>query len=343
MAGSLRHPTAGEVAQAVEGCLHGDAARSLQAIRPLEDAGPEDLAFLGNPRDGEQARSSRAGVVLCGLATDLGGRERIEVSDPRLALVAAIPLFHPAVGAVPGTHPSAVVGSVCQVPEDVSLAAHVVLGDGCKLGRRVRLHAGVVLGDEVEVGDDCVLYPKVVVYPGCKLGRRVVVHAGSVLGSDGFGYATVDGTHHKIPHVGTLVVEDDVEIGAGVTIDRATLGSTIIRAGAKIDNLVMVAHNVVVGSGSLLVAQSGVAGSTRLGRGVVLAGQSGAAGHLVLGDGSQVAAKSAVLRDLPAGSKVAGIPAIPMATWRRAQAGFARLPELLRRLRQLERDDTEKE
>jgi len=335
-----RH-TAAEVAQAVDGRLHGDAGRSLRGIRPLDAAGPEDLSFLGNPRYGLQARTSQAGVVLCALDTDLGEHDRIEVEDPHLALVAAIHLFHPAVPVASGTHPSAVVGAGCQVPEDASLGPHVVLGDGCKLGRRVRLHAGVVLGDEVEVGDECVLHPTVVVYPGCKLGRRVVVHAGSVVGSDGFGYATVDGIHHKIPHVGTVVVEDDVEIGAGVTIDRATFGSTLIGAGAKIDNLVMVAHNVVVGPGSLLVAQSGVAGSTRLGRGVVLAGQSGAAGHLDLGAGSQVAAKSAVLQDLPAGSKVAGIPAIPMATWRRAQAGFARLPELLRRLRRLERDDTE--
>ena len=333
--------TAEEVARAVDGRLHGDAHRSLRGIRSLDDAGPQDLSFLGNPRYGPQARTSRAGVVLCGRNSDLGERDRIEVQHPHLALAAAIRLFHPAVPAAPGAHPSAVVGADCQVARDACLGAQVVLGDRCKLGRRVLLHAGVVLGDDVEVGNDSVLHPTVVVYPGCKLGRRVVVHAGSVIGSDGFGYATVDGTHHKIPHVGTVVVEDDVEIGAGVTIDRATLGSTVVCEGAKIDNLVMVAHNVVVGPGSLLVAQSGVAGSTRLGRGVVLAGQSGAAGHLVLGDGSQVAAKSAVLQDLPDGSKVAGIPAIPMGTWRRAQAAFARLPELLRRLRRMERDDTD--
>jgi len=333
--------SAQEVAQAVGGSLHGDAQRALRGIRPLDQAGPQDLSFLGNPRYGPQARASKAGVVLCAPECELGGRDRIEVQHPHLALAAAIRLFHPEVAATPGAHPSAVVGEGCRVAEDVSLGAHVVLGRGCKLGRRVRLYPGTVLGDEVEVGDDSVLHPTVVVYPGCQLGRRVVVHAGSVIGSDGFGYATVDGTHHKIPHVGTVVVEDDVEIGAGVTIDRATLGRTVIAAGAKIDNLVMVAHNVEVGPGSLLVAQSGVAGSTRLGRGVVLAGQSGAAGHLVLGDGSQVAAKSAVLQDLADGAKVAGIPAIPMGTWRRAQAAFARLPELLRRVRRMERDDTE--
>ncbi len=333
---SAGSPTAAEVAEAVGGRLEGDGSRRLRGVRSLEDAGEADLAFLGNPRYAEQAAASRAGVVLCATGASLEGRDRIEVEHPYLALAQAIGLFHPPLAAQPGTHPSAVVAEGVDLGDGVVIEAHAVVGKGCRLGARVRLHPGVVLGENVEVGEDSVLHPTVVIYPGCRLGARVVVHAGSVIGSDGFGYATHDGKHHKIPHVGTVVVEDDVEIGAGVTIDRATLGVTCIGEGAKIDNQVMVAHNVVVGPGSLLVAQSGIAGSTRLGRGVVLAGQSGAAGHLVLGDGSQVAAKSAVLQDLAPGSKVAGIPAIPIAKWRRAQAVFARLPEMVRRLRQKE-------
>lgn len=325
--------TAGEVAEAVGGRLVGEPRRVLRGVRSLEEAGPDDLSFLGNPRYLEQAAESRAGVILCAPGGPVEGKDRIEVEHPHLALARAIRLFHPASRAEAGVHPAAVVAGDAVLGADVVIGAHAVVGPGCRLGDRVHLHPGVILGPDVELGEECVLHPTVVVYAGCRLGARVIVHAGAVIGSDGFGYATVEGKHHKIPHVGTVDVEDDVEIGAGVTIDRATLGVTRVGAGAKIDNQVMVAHNVVIGAGSLLVAQSGVAGSTRLGRGVVLAGQSGAAGHLELGDGAQVAAKSAVLQDLPPGAKVAGIPAIPLATWRRAQAAFARLPELMRRLR----------
>jgi UDP-3-O-[3-hydroxymyristoyl] glucosamine N-acyltransferase len=327
--------TAGQLARAVKGRLRGDPERVLTGIRSLEEAGEADLSFLANPRYLGQARHSRAGVIVCAGGA-LEGRDRIEVDHPHLALAAAIGLLHPAAAPPTGIDPRAAVGRDCRLGEGVSLGAHAVVGDRCRLGDRVVLHPGVVLGADVTLGDDCVLHPTVVVYPGCSLGSRVVVHAGTVIGSDGFGYATLEGTHHKIPHVGTVVVEDDVEIGAGATVDRATLGRTLIGAGTKIDNLVMVAHNVEIGPGSLLVAQSGVAGSTRLGRGVVLAGQSGAAGHLRLGDGSQVAAKSAVLQDLADGATVAGTPAIPLRAWRRAQAAFARLPEMLRRLRRLE-------
>ena len=187
------------------------------------------------------------------------------------------------------------------------------------------------------VGVGSVIHAGVVVYRGCRIGERVVVHSGAVIGSDGFGYATHGGRHHKVPQVGSVVIEDDVEIGAGTTIDRGTLGDTIIGAGTKIDNQVMVAHNVVVGPGSILVAQSGIAGSTRLGAHVVIAGQSGIAGHLEVGAGARVAAKSAVFQDLPAGATVAGTPALPLPLWRRAQAALARLPETVRRIRRLER------
>jgi len=328
--------TAGQVAQAVGGRLHGDAERPLDGVRPLEEAGERDLAFLSNPRYRDRARVSGAGAVLCTPEDKLEGRDRIEVEDPYYALALALRLFHPAPPPPAGVDSRAAVGRDCQLGENLSVGPFAVIGDRCRLGDGVVVGAGAVLGEEVSIGDGSVLHPRVVVYAGCRLGGRVVVHAGTVIGSDGFGYATHDGVHHKVPQVGDVVVEDDVEIGAGVTIDRATLGSTVIGAGTKIDNQVMVAHNVRVGPRSILVAQSGIAGSARLGSGVVLAGQSGVAGHLEVGDGARVAAKSAVLQDLPAGSTVAGIPAVAISKWRRAQAAFGRLPELLRRLRRLE-------
>lgn len=329
--------TAAEVARAVGGRLHGDPARRLQAVRTLDEAGAEDLSFLAQPGYRARARDSRAGVILCSPDAALEGRDRIEVEDPYYALALALRLLHPERRPAPGVDPRAVVGRDVRLGRDVAVGPLTVVGDGCRLGDGVVLGAGVVLGEGVTVGDGTLLHPRVVVYAGCRIGCRVVVHAGTVIGSDGFGYATHGGVHHKVPQIGDVRIEDDVEIGAGTTIDRGALGSTVIGAGSKIDNLVMIAHNVVVGPGSILVAQSGVAGSARLGRGVVLAGQSGVAGHLVVGDGARVAAKSAVLQDLPAGITVAGIPAIPIAAWRRAQAAWGRLPEMLRRLRRLER------
>ncbi|MGD8376824.1 MAG: UDP-3-O-(3-hydroxymyristoyl)glucosamine N-acyltransferase [Acidobacteriota bacterium] len=329
--------TAAAVARAVGGRVLGDGGRVLKAVRPLAEAGPDDLSFLANPRYREQARRSGAGFVLCGADAGLGDRPRIEVKDPYYALSVALGLFHPARRPLPGVHPTAVVAPGCDLGEEVSIGPLAVVGERCRLGDGVVLHAGVILGEDVVVGAGTAMHPGVVVYRGSRVGRRVTLHAGVVVGADGFGYAFHGGRHHKIPQVGAVRIEDDVEVGAGSTIDRGALGDTVIGAGTKIDNQVMVAHNVVIGPGSILVAQSGIAGSTRLGSGVVLAGQSGLAGHLDLGDGVRVAAKSAVFQDVPAGETVAGTPAIGMSAWRRAQAAFARLPEVLRRIRRLER------
>jgi UDP-3-O-[3-hydroxymyristoyl] glucosamine N-acyltransferase len=329
--------TAATVAGAVGGRLYGRADRPLEGVRPLSEAGDRHLSFLANPRYRDQARRSGAGTVLCAVGEQLGGRDRIEVPDPYYALALALGLFHPPSRPPAGIDPRAVVGGGCEIGERVHIGPCAVVGDRCRLGDDVAVGAGAVLGQGVALGAGCVLHPGVVIYPGCRLGRRVVLHAGVVIGSDGFGYATRHGVHHKIPQVGGVVIEDDVEIGAGTTVDRGALGDTVIGAGSKIDNQVMIAHNVVVGAGSILVAQSGVAGSTRLGPGVILAGQAGVAGHLQIGGGARIAAASAVLQDLPGGTTVAGVPAIPIAAWRRAQAAFARLPEVLRRLRRLER------
>jgi UDP-3-O-[3-hydroxymyristoyl] glucosamine N-acyltransferase len=258
------------------------------------------------------------------------------VADPYLALAQALEIFHPPSRPAPGVHPGAHVPSSCRLGADVCLQAGVVLGEDCVVGDRVLLMAGVVLGDRAAVGEDSILHPHVTVYAECVIGRRAIVHAGTVIGSDGFGFAREGDRHHKIPQVGNVVIEDDVEIGANVAIDRATFGSTRIGRGTKIDNLVQIGHNVRIGENTILVSQSGISGSTHLGRNVIFAGQSGAAGHLTIGDGVRVGAKSAVFHDLPRGSFVIGIPAIEAARWRRAAALFARLPDLRRRIAKLE-------
>ena len=329
--------TLGEIASRVGGTVRGDAGRRVAGIKPLDQAGPDDLSFLANPRYARAAAGSRAAALIAGRRSALPGRNLIVVDNPYAALAGAMRLFFPAEPTAAGVSPQAAIGEGTALGQGVAIGPFAVVGRRCVLGDRAVLHAGVVLGDEVRVGEGAVLHPGVVIYARSVIGARVVVHAGSVVGSDGFGYAEDAGARAKIPQVGNVVIEDDVEIGACVTIDRATFGSTVVGRGAKIDNLVQVAHNVVVGEGSVLVAQSGIAGSTRLGQGVILAGQSGAAGHLTLGDRSVVGAKSAVLQDLPPGAFVVGHPAIDHRQWKRGQAALRRLPDLLRRVARLER------
>ena len=328
--------TLGEIAVKVAGAVAGDPACVITGLKPLDQAGPGDLSFVAHPRYRRAAESSGAGAFLVRAGETFPGRNLIRVENPYTALAAAMTLFHPPAPPEPGVSPQAVVGEGARLGKGVSIAPLVVVGRRTIVGDRVALHPGVILGDDVVVGPDSVLHPSVVVYAGCRIGGRVVIHAGAVIGSDGFGFAEAEGGRAKIPQVGIVRIEDDVEIGAGTAIDRATFGETVVGRGTRIDNLVQVGHNVTLGEGSVLVAQSGVAGSTRLGRSVILAGQSGVAGHLTLGDGTIVGAKSAVLQDTQPGAFVLGHPAIDHREWKKIQIAARRLPDLLQRVRRLE-------
>ncbi|HEV8699755.1 MAG TPA: UDP-3-O-(3-hydroxymyristoyl)glucosamine N-acyltransferase [Candidatus Polarisedimenticolia bacterium] len=327
--------TLGEIASRIGGQVRGDAARPVSGIKPLDQAGPDDLSFVAHARYRRAAAASRAAGLIAGDEQVAPGRNLILVEKPYAALAVAMGLFHAPERPAPGISPQALLGEGTTLGRDVSIGPYVVAGRNCRIGDRAALMPGVVLGDGVQIGEDSVLHPGVVVYGGSILGARVVVHASSVLGSDGFGYAEESSGRVKIPQVGNVVVGDDVEIGASVTIDRATFGSTVVGRGTKIDNLVQIAHNVTIGEESILVAQSGIAGSTRLGRAVILAGQAGVAGHLEIGDRSVVGAKSAALQDLPAGSFVVGHPAVDHREWKRSQAALRRLPELVRAVARL--------
>ena len=327
--------TLGEIARKLGGRLVGPD-RPVTGVRPLESAGPEDLSFLANPRYRSRLGSCRAAGVLVERGVEAPHLSLVVVDHPYVALARTLALFDRRPRPVPGVDPKSALAPDCEMGRDVSVGPFVSAGPGCRIGDRAALMAGVTLGAGVTVGEDAVLHPSVTVYDGCVIGPRVVIHAGSVVGSDGFGYAEEGGIHVKIPQLGNVVVEEDVEIGANVTVDRATFGTTRIRKGTKIDNLVQVGHNCDVGENSILVAQVGLSGSVRVGRGVIFAGQSGSVGHITIGDGSRVGAKSAVTHDLPPGSFVVGHPAVDAKVWRRAAAAFARLPEILRRLRRLE-------
>jgi len=325
-----------ELARRLGGSVVGEGGVEIRAVRSLDLAGPSDLSFYHNRRYLEAARTSRAAALLVADPAPFPGRTLLVCRDPYAALGDVVRLFHPEVRAVAGVHPTAAVAASATVGAGASVGACAVLGERASVGERATIGPGCVLGEDAAVGADTVLHANVVIEHGCRIGARCIVHAGVVVGSDGFGFATVAGEHRKVPQVGIVVVEDDVELGANVCVDRAALGETRIGRGTKVDNLVQIGHNVQIGEHSLIVAQSGISGSTRLGRHVVLAGQSGAAGHLTLADGTMVAAQSAVMHDTAPGAVVSGSPARPLREHQRALAGLYRLDELRRRVRELE-------
>ncbi len=315
----------------------GDGERMVEGIRPLDRAQAEHLSFLHNPKYIAQAAESRAGAILVQSADELPGRDLLVCAQPYLAVARALEIFHPRRPVEPGVHPSAVVADDLQLGDGASIGPLVAVGRGVTIGAGTVIAAGCVVGDGVRIGSEVLLHPRVVVEDSCVIGDRCILQSGVVVGSDGYGFATVDGVHHKVPQVGIVVLEDDVEIQANTTIDRATMGETRIGRGTKVDNLVQLAHNVEVGEHCLLVAQSGISGSTKVGRYSVFAGQTGAAGHLELGERTVLAARAAAMKSFPeAGNVLAGFPARPQKEWMKSQAALQRLDGLRKKIRQLE-------
>lgn len=326
-----------EIAQFVNGELIGDPDLVVRGFAPLASAGPFDLSFLDNEKYVEEFRRTKAGAVVTGLSVEPRGKRVIRVQDPYLAFARLLRAYTPAQPCpFEGVSPQAFVHPDAALAEGVRLAPGVYVGPGARVGRGTELWPGVSVGPGATIGEDCRFYPNVVVYHDCAIGDRVIVHGGSVIGADGFGFAPDGDRYEKIPQIGTVVIEDDVEIGANTTIDRATLGMTRIGRGTKIDNLVMVAHNCEIGEDSILVAQVGVSGSTALGKHVVLAGQVGVCGHLRIGDFARIGAQSGVTKSLPGGQEFLGAPAIPVAQFKRLQAHLRKLPELREKVKELE-------
>ncbi len=336
--------TLAELAELMQGRLEGPGDLEVSGIQSLDAAEEGQVSFAVNLKFADSVRNSRASAfILPEIWPDDFSRPSIRVKDPYLGYALATRAFNLKPFEAAGVDPDAVIGRNCTIATDVTVMTGAVIGEGCIIESQVTIHPGVVLGKNVTVGRGTTLYPNVVVYDGCSLGKDVRVHAGTVIGSDGFGYARNGSIHEKIIHTGTVVIEDDVEIGANCTIDRAALGETRIGAGTKIDNLVMIAHNVRIGRSSIIVSQVGISGSSKIGNGVVLAGQVGVVGHVEIGDGSMVGAKSGVAHNLEEGSQVSGIPAIPHATWLRAVAVFRRLPDIAREFREFRKKIGEKQ
>jgi UDP-3-O-[3-hydroxymyristoyl] glucosamine N-acyltransferase len=327
----------GELARLVGGELSGDPDLAIRAIAGLEDAQPGDLSFVTGPRYLSMAEASSASAFVVPPKLDLPGRSVIRVAQPSLAIAAVAAVLYPAPRPAPGVHPTAVIATSARVAPEASVLAFAVVGDESVVEAHAVLHAHVAVGERCRVGSRSVLHPHVVLRADVDVGQDVVIHAGSVLGSDGFGYVFDGARHAKIPQVGRVVVEDEVEIGANVTIDRATFGQTIIGRGTKIDNLVQIGHNTVIGSDTIIVAQTGVSGSCRIGNRVLVAGQAGLVDHVTVGDGAQIGSQAGVTADVPAGAAVLGSPAIPAARARRALVALPQIPELMHAVRRLER------
>ena len=318
------------------GELIGSPDATVTGVASLEEAGPGDLAFLTSERQLKAPQRAAIGVLLVGRRLSDCPSPQLVVDNPGYAFARAAQEFFAPRARVRGIAQDMTRGEDVVIGPDVSIWPGVTLGDRVSIGARVTLYPGVFIGDDSVIGDDALLYPNVVIREGCRLGARVIVHSGTVIGSDGFGYVQYQGRHQKIPQLGGVLIEDDVELGANVCVDRATFGNTVIKRGAKIDNLVQIAHNVVVGEHNILVAQVGIAGSTTLGRYVMIGGQAGLADHLQIGDQVMIAAKSGVTRSLEPNQVVSGAPVMPHAAFLKAQAVIPQLPELRQRVRALE-------
>lgn len=334
--------TLAELAELVNGSVVGDGSLLLKGVADLDSAVSGELTFLTHEKNIDLLSQSEASAAVVPVSDREYAVPVIQVRDPSLAMAIIHTHFLQKPFQATGIDPRAVVGKDCRISDAVAIGPMAVIGDRVVLGQRVTIEPGVVIGDEVVINDDTTLKANVTVGGGTIIGRRVIVHAGTVIGSDGFGYVTDQMGHHlKRPHVGMVRIDDDVEIGSNSCIDRATFGKTWIKRGVKIDNLVQIAHNVIIGEDSIIVSQVGISGSTHLGAGVVLGGQVGVAGHLQIGDRAKAAAKTGVHASLPAKAVVSGFPAISHPLWLRISSLLVKLPELVKDVRHLKKQISE--
>jgi UDP-3-O-[3-hydroxymyristoyl] glucosamine N-acyltransferase len=329
--------TLAELAAILGGEVVGDGNVEIRGVAGIREAMPGDLTFLANARYDSYLLETRASAVICSREPRTAPLPLLTVDNPYLAFQQIVRVFRPELNRPePGVHATAVVAADAEVGEGVSIGAHCVVESKARIGANAVIMPRCYIGIAAAVGPDSLLYPGVVVREECTLGARCIVHPNAVIGADGFGFAFDNGRYHKIPQVGTVIVGDDVEIGANTTIDRATTDSTRIGDGTKIDNLVQIGHNVVTGKHCIIVAQVGISGSTELEDYVTIGGQAGLSGHIRVGRGAQVAGQSGVTKSIRAGTTVLGYPAMPIELFKRLHAIFQRLPQIWRRTKDLE-------
>lgn len=334
-----------EIAAWLNGEVVGDGTISIARVAKIEEAGPQDISFLANPKYERFVAQTQASALLVSKSYDLSKVKSrpqlvfIKVDDPYLAFLKVLKKLTPVVDPLPkGIHSTAIVSSSAKLGKEVSLGAYVVIGDNVEIGDETRIAHGCIIGPQVSIGSESSLYANVVVYQQCKIGHRVIIHSGSVIGSDGFGFAPrPDGTYEKIPQLGIVVIEDDVEIGSNCSIDRATIGETVIKQGTKLDNLIQVAHNVSIGEHTVIAAQVGVSGSTKIGRQNKIGGQVGIAGHLEIADQTTILAQSGISKSVKESGKILfGSPAKEHMKASRIEAALRSLPDLIQEVRLLQ-------
>ncbi len=326
-----------EIAQAIEGEVRGDAGVVISGVSGIKEAVSGEITFLANPKYAPLLAATAASAIIISKDTEAPpAKNVICVNNPSLAFAKVISMMSPGeTRRHKGMHPSVLVGKAVKLGKDVAIGAYVVIEDGAQIGDNTVIYPGCFIGYEASIGNDTLIYSNVSIRERVAIGNRVIIHSGTVIGSDGFGFVEVNGKHQKIPQVGTVEIGDDVEIGANVTIDRARFDKTIIGQGTKIDNLVQIAHNVVIGENCLIVAQVGISGSTTIGNNVILAGQAGLVGHITVGDNAIVTAQSGVSKSIPAGAMFAGYPARPFQENQKAHAYVHNLPKLFDLVKEL--------
>jgi len=326
-----------EITELVQGDLEGDSSIDIHGLAKIEEAGVGEITFISNPKYAKFIDTTNASAVIVSNDFPKTTKPIIRTLNPYLSFLKVLKFFHPPRETVAvGIHPSAIIDQTTQIGENARIGACVIIDKGCRIGKDVTIHPGVVISREVQIGDNTIIYANVVLRENVRVGNNVIIQSGTVVGSDGFGFAREGQQYHKIPQVGTVVIEDNVEIGANCTIDRATLGKTIIHKGAKLDNLIQVAHNVEIGENTVIAAQTGISGSTKIGKNVMIGGQVGFVGHIEIGENTTIGAQSGVSKSLPANSVYFGYPARPIMQAKREEAALRKLPELLKKVSELE-------
>ena len=325
------------IAESINGRIYGDAKLLIRGINSLSSAQKGEISFFTGGRLRDHVKTTKASALIVKELSNLFDGPQLIVPDPYLAYAKVASIFEPPVPRYDGVSDKAVIGDNVDIGNNVSIYPFVYVGHGASIGSDVILFPGVFIGDRVKVDDGTVIYPNAAIMSDCIIGKRVIIHGGAIIGSDGFGFAKEGDRNVKIPQTGVVQIEDEVEIGANTTIDRAALGKTIIRKGVKADNLVQIGHNVVVGEHTVIVAQVGIAGSTKIGNNVVIGGQVGFTEHLVIGDRVMIGGKSGITHSLQAGEIVSGIPAMPHRLWLKTRGYIKKLPLYSERLKELER------